>query len=165
MLGGGIMKPVLVAGLGNPLQGDDGAGCAVVELLQRAPFREQVPEEVEVADLGTPGVGFINLVLGRRRVIIVDAAQMGRPPGQFVRLAPELIHHGSSPRSFSLHAPSVAESFQLAEALKLDMPDTVILGIQPAFIGWRFGLSPQVQSAVPQVAKAVLEEVGAYHGE
>ncbi len=159
------VKPVLIAGLGNPLQGDDGVGCAVAELLQQTPFGERVPAEVEVLDLGTPGVGLINLLQGRRRVIIVDAAQMGRLPGEFVRLVPEQIRLDSSIRSFSLHAPGIADSLLLAEALQLHMPDIVIFGIQPAFVGWRSQLSPEVQSAVPGVTKAVLEEVGAYHGE
>lgn len=159
------MKPVLIVGLGNPLQGDDGVGCAVAEVLQAPPFGERVPAYVEVMDLGTPGVGLINFVEGRKRVIIVDAAEMSRAPGDVTRFVPEQIRLESSVRSLSLHAPGIADSLLLAQALKLRLPDIVIFGIQPAFIGWRSGLSPAVQSAVPRVVEAVLEEVGAYHGE
>lgn len=159
------VKPILVAGLGNPLQGDDGVGCAIAEVLQAPPFRERVPEDVQVMDLGTPGIGLINFVEGRKRVIIVDAAEMGRVPGEVARLVPEQIRLGCSVRSFSLHAPGIADSLLLAQALNLRLPDIVIFGIQPSFIGWRSGLSPAVQSAVPRVVEAVLEEVGAYHAE
>ncbi len=159
------MKPVLIVGLGNPLQGDDGVGCAVAELLQATPNRERVPDAVQVIELGTPGVGLINFVQGRKRVIIVDAAEMGRAPGEFACLVPEQIRPDNSLRSFSLHAPGVSDALLLAQALKLRLPQIVIFGIQPAFIGWRSGLSPAVQSAVPRVVEAVLEKVGAYHGE
>jgi hydrogenase maturation protease len=161
----GIVKPVLIVGLGNPLQGDDGVGCAVAEVLQATSFHERVPEEAEVMDLGTPGIGLINFVEGRNHVIIVDAAEMGRAPGEVIRLVPEQIRLEASVRSLSLHAPGIADSLLLAQALNLRMPEIVIFGIQPAFIGWRSGLSPAVQSAVPRVVEAVLEEVGAYHAE
>jgi hydrogenase maturation protease len=165
MVIGGTVKPVLIVGLGNPLQGDDGVGCAIAEVLQATPFRERVPEEVQVMDLGTPGIGLINFVEGRKRVIIVDAAEMGRVPGEVARLVPEQIRLDRSIRSFSLHAPGIADSLLLAQALNLRLPDIVIFGIQPSFIGWRSGLSPAVRSAVPRVVEAVLEEVGAYHAE
>ncbi len=165
MVIGSAVKPVLIVGLGNPLQGDDGVGCAVAEALQATAFHERVPEEVQVIDLGTPGIGLINFVEGRNRVIIVDAAEMGRAPGEVARLVPEQIRLDGSVRSFSLHAPGIADSLLLAQALNLRLPEIVIFGIQPAFIGWRSGLSPAVQSAVPRVVDAVLEEVGAYHAE
>ncbi len=159
------MKPILIVGLGNPLQGDDGVGCAVAEALQKTPFVERLPDTVEVIDLGTPGIGLINFVQGRERVIIADAAQMGRAPGDFMRLEPKQLRPEGAAPSFSLHAPGIADSLMLAQALQLRLPDIVIFGVQPASIGWRYGLSPAVQSAVPRVAEAVLDQVGAYHGE
>lgn len=158
------MKPILVLGLGNPLQGDDGVGCAVAEALAAAALGP-LPDEVEVLELGTPGVGLINYLEGRERVVIVDAAEMRRPPADVVRFTPDEIRLGDPTRSFSLHAPGIVDSLLLAKALNMPLAPIVIFGIQPAFIGWRSGLSPEVQAAVPRAVQAVLTEVGDKHGE
>ncbi len=151
------IKSILVLGLGNPLQGDDGIGGAVVAELERRPL----PGDVEVLDSGTPGIGLVNLLDGRTRVIIVDAADMGRAPGEVVRLTPDQVRPDPSMRSFSLHAAGLADALMLAQTLGLRLPEITIYGVQPAFIGWRQGLSPEVEAAVPRVVEAVWNQVGA----
>ena len=73
----------LIIGLGNPLRGDDGVGVRVAQILGN----HTLPDGVEVLDGGTQGLGIVNLMEGRQRVILVDAAEMGRSPGEFVCFA------------------------------------------------------------------------------
>jgi len=155
------MKPILILGLGNPLQGDDGVGCRVVQELER----RTLPDDVEVMDGGTPGVGLVNLFEGRQRVIIVDAAEMGLPPGQFKRFQPEAVVLTGSAERFSLHRSGVADALALARALGLALPKIIFFGVQPAQVGWGQTLSPAVEATVTQVVEAVLREAGANHGE
>ena len=77
----------LIIGLGNPLRRDDGVGVRVVELLAA----RDLPAGVEVVDGGTPGLGLVPLLEGRQRVILVDAADLGREPGAFVRFTLDQI--------------------------------------------------------------------------
>ena len=64
----------LIIGLGNPLRGDDGVGVRVVQALaERA-----LPAGVEVVDGGTQGLGLVSLLEGQKRVILVDAADVGK---------------------------------------------------------------------------------------
>ena len=84
-------KPVLVAGCGNLLFGDDGFGCAVIEHLER----QGAPEEVCLADGGT---GIRKLLftlclspLRPRRLLIVDAIDAGREPGEWFEIDPSEI--------------------------------------------------------------------------
>jgi hydrogenase maturation protease len=149
------MKPILILGLGNPLQGDDGVGCRVVQALEG----RTLPGDVEVMDGGTPGVGLLNLFEGRRRVIIVDAAEMGEAAGSVVRFRPEDVTLTGSAQRFSLHRSGVADALALARELKLELPEIVVFGVQPERVDWGEGLSPHVQAAVPQVIEAVLNHV------
>ena len=150
-----VLRPVLVLGLGNPLQADDGVGCRVAEALEE----RQLPPGVEVMDAGTPGVGLINLLEGRQRAIIVDAAEMGRPAGEVVRFRPEDVVLTGSTERFSLHRTAVADALALAHALNLPLPEIVFFGVQPGYVGWRDELSPEVAAAVPGLVAAILDEV------
>jgi hydrogenase maturation protease len=154
-----VSHPVLVLGLGNPLQADDGVGCRVIEALEGALTGRELPPGVEVMDAGTPGVGLINLMEGRQRAIIVDAAEMGRQPGEVVRFRPEDVTLTGSTERFSLHRTAVADALALAHALNLPLPEIVFFGVQPGTIGWRDELSPEVAAAVPGLVDAILEEV------
>ena len=149
------MKPTLIIGLGNPLQGDDGVGCRVAEALEDC----VLPPDVDVVDGGTPGVGLINLFEGRQRVVVIDAAEMGREPGTVMRFRPEDVSLTGSTDRFSLHRSGVADAIHLAQALKIDLPEIDVYGIQPALVEWNAALSPQVEAAVTQVVAAVLNQI------
>jgi hydrogenase maturation protease len=149
-----IRHSTLVLGLGNPLQGDDGVGIRVVEELER----RQLPDHVEVMDGGTPGVGLINLMEGRSRVVIVDAAEMDRAPGEVVRFRVEDVKLTGSSARFSLHRSGVAEALALAEALGVPLPEIVVYGVQPAQVGWGEGLSSETAAAIPALVETIIQE-------
>jgi hydrogenase maturation protease len=154
------MKPILILGLGNPLQGDDGVGCRVAQELEQGTLEQRtLPDDVEVMDGGTPGIGLLNLFEGRECVIIVDAAEMGRAPGEVVRFRPEDVTLTGSAQRFSLHRSGVADALALARALKLTLPEIVVFGVQPKRVDWNDSLSPEVQAAMPRVIDAVLKQV------
>jgi hydrogenase maturation protease len=67
----------VVLGLGNILLGDEGVGVHVVEELRRAGGLE----DVELVDGGTAGLSLLPVFDGAGLVVVVDAADDGRPPG------------------------------------------------------------------------------------
>ncbi len=143
----------LIVGLGNPLRGDDGIGPRVVEeLLQR-----ELPDNVEVVDGGSGGLDLLQLLENREQAVVIDAARMGRDPGQFTRFTPEEVH--LSPRSFSPHHASLVEVMTLAHALGLSLPQIIVFGVQPAKMDWGEGLSPNVENALPELIDAILQEI------
>jgi len=145
----------LVLGLGNPLRGDDGVGPWIVAELNR----RGLPEGVTALDGGTGGLDLLQVLEGWERVVVVDAADVGQTPGRFVRFKPEQARLSKTVDPFSLHHAGLAEVLALADALGQELPDMVILGVQPARIGWGAGMSPAVQAALPALAEAVLEEI------
>jgi hydrogenase maturation protease len=68
---------VSVIGLGNVFLGDDGFGPLVVETFR---WEYTYDPEVEVLDLGTPGLDLAPYLYGRKLVIIVDAVHSKMPP-------------------------------------------------------------------------------------
>lgn len=149
------MKPILILGLGNLLQGDDGIGCHVAQALET----RALPPHVEVLDAGTPGIGLLNLIEGRARVIIVDAAELGLEPGAWRRFEAQALALTGAKERFSLHRSGIADALALARELKLTLPPIVVFGVQPARVEWSEQLSPPVQAALSQVVAAVLHQV------
>jgi coenzyme F420 hydrogenase subunit delta len=150
-------KDILILGVGNPLFGDDGFGPAVAEELER---RGRVPPFAAVLDVGT-GVREIlfDLILSPKRpkeVIIVDALDCGREPGEVFKVkideVPQIKSH-----DFSLH---LAPSLNLLQELRESAGVTVtILAAQTESIPEivTAGLSAPMQRAVVEAADYISE--------
>jgi hydrogenase maturation protease len=147
---------VLVVGFGNPLRADDGIGVRAVEALLAC----ALPAGVEVLEGGAGGPDLVNLLDGRQRAILVDAALLGRRPGEFLRLALEELHLQSDNGPVSMHAAGLRDGLRLAQALELLPPDVVIYAMQPECLEWRSGLSREVEAALPGMVAEVLAEIG-----
>jgi hydrogenase maturation protease len=80
------MTSVLVAGLGNILNGDDAFGVEVAQRLLRRPQ----PEGVRVVDFGIRGLDLTYALLdGCRAAVLVDVAQRGEAPGTITVVEPD----------------------------------------------------------------------------
>ncbi len=146
----GSAKTTLVLALGNPLRGDDGIGAAVLSALPA------VPPAVTLLEGGTPGLELVLTLRGYDRVIILDAADMGQPPGTWRRLTPDCLQASDPALRGTLHDAGLAEALTLGAALGVLPPEIIILGIQPGEIGWSPGLSPPVVEAIPALCEAIM---------
>jgi hydrogenase maturation protease len=153
----GEVKQVLILGLGNPLLGDEGIGVRVVEELKRL----ELPDGVAVVEGGTAGLGLIGLMEGYQRVIIVDAADMGHPPSRVVRFTPSEAQFKMAEAPLSLHQIGLGEVLALAKALEVAPAELVIIGVQPSRTEGGVGLSSEVEEAIPQIIRIILDELDA----
>lgn len=151
----------LVLGLGNPLRQDDGVGPRVVEELAR----QGLPDGVTALDGGTAALDLLWMLQGWDRVVVVDAAAMGREPGRFVRFTPDDARLREAQGGFSPHSAGLAEALNLARVLEQPLPYVVVFGVQPERIGWGQGISPCVEAALPALLEAILREVGEDHAQ
>jgi hydrogenase maturation protease len=149
----------LVLGLGNAFRGDDGVGPAVVQELNR---RVLSPGETDFLDGGTPGLETALLLEGYGRAIIVDAAELGRRPGEWSRLefGGGAEPPGDLPGATSLHQAGLAEALILGSTLKILPERLTIYGVQPLECGWSPGLSDPVRAAVTEVCRAIGDDLG-----
>jgi len=147
----------LVLGCGNELFGDDGFGPAVARRLQSRPER---PPSMVALDVGTSVRQVLfNVVLSPvkpRRIVVVDAVDMGRTPGDVWRIeAAELPAIKCD--DFSMHQlPTSNLLRELSELGGVDVTCVVaqVSGIPPEV---KAGLSAPVQRAVEEAAAGILE--------
>jgi hydrogenase maturation protease len=74
----------LVLGLGNVLMGDEGIGVHVVRALEQ----HTLPEGVVCLDGGTGGFTLLEPLQRADRIVLIDAAADGNPPGTVTRTTP-----------------------------------------------------------------------------
>jgi hydrogenase maturation protease len=151
----------LILGFGNPLHGDDGLGAYTVELL----LKSNLPPNVEVKDMGTPGFGLVSELESRRRVILVDAVHMGQISGSWRRFKPEEVRLLTEEHFYSLHQPGLANGLALAQALDILPDEIIIYGIEPSETDLLYGISPAVKQAVAEVVENILKELKNYGGK
>ena len=128
--------------IGNVLLGDDAVGCKVAELL----LEKKV---CGVLDCGTTPENHIAALRERppEALLIVDAADMGLPPGELRRLTLEeldaaaVTSHGVP---LSLLLSPFADAFEIA-----------VLGIQPATMQLGAPLSEAAEKAAHRVADLI----------
>jgi hydrogenase maturation protease len=150
-----------VLGLGNVLMGDDGFGPAVVRAFEAAYV---VGPDVEVVDLGTPGLDMTPWLADAERVIIVDTVNTGQAPGT-LRLydKQDLLRHAPSVR-VGPHDPGVKEALLALDFAGRGPTDVALIGIVPGHVGMNLDLTPAVSAmlsaAVALLAKT-LERFGA----
>jgi hydrogenase maturation protease len=145
-----------VIGLGNVLLGDDGFGPFVVELLRT---RYAFPPEVELLDLGTPGLGLISYLHGHDAVVIVDAvAGSGLPGDVRVYEEVELERMPTAPR-VSPHDPAVAEALSITRLAGNGPHDVCVVGVVPCSLELGAGLTEAVRAAADVTAEIVRQRV------
>ena len=136
-----------VWGIGNPLLKDDGAGLEVVRLLEQMGLKGFSLRSCELA----PGNYLATLKReAPRRFILVDASDMGLPPGS-VRRFP--LSRVDSP-TFTSH------DLPLDQLLERALPSgcySCVIAIQPESTDFYVGLSEAVQKTASEVARLIAE--------
>jgi len=149
------MKKTLVLGVGNLLLSDDGVGVHVIQRLQAAhPF----PEEVQVVDGGTCGLDLLQFLEGIERLIIIDAARLGEPPGTVARMEGDQVPAFLSLKT-SLHEIGLPELLFTAKLTDIYPQEVVVLAVQPESIETSLKLTPAVAARVDELVEMVIGEV------
>jgi hydrogenase maturation protease len=150
-----LSEDVLVLGIGNPLMGDDGVGIRVIEILKQEPL----PAGTQVEEAGLPGWGLPAWFEGRSSVILVDAVQMGREPGEWKRFNARDIQIILEDSALSLHQSDLACGLALSQALNVLPENLVLYGIQPAETATGAVLSPDVDIKLPDIVESIRNDL------
>ena len=144
----------VVLGLGNTLHTDDGVGPQAVERLRSDP---RVPANVSLVEGGTLGLELLPYVWDCSHLLVLDAVDVGRPPGTVIRLSGEELR--TLPGKASAHQLGVADLLVALRVLADRTPEVVLLGVQPASTEWGTELSAAVATALPALADAAIAEL------
>ena len=132
----------LLLGIGNPRHGDDALGPVFARAFRHPGWR--------CFNAATAPENFTGLVrrLHPDTLVLLDAADLGMPPGTLQRLDPSAIAYGD----FGTHAGSLG---QLAAYLSDGAGRVIILGIQPGPTTPGTRLSPPVRAALKTLARSL----------
>lgn len=142
----------LVVGLGNPLMTDDGIGLAA---LARLDSEWDLPEGVELIDGGIWGLRLLPEIEDAGRLLLIDAIDVDRSPGEVIVLEIEEIPMFLSAK-LSPHQVGVRDVLALA-ALRGRLPaETVAMGIQPARIEMGTEISDEAKASMDELLERVI---------
>lgn len=147
-------KPVLIVGVGNLIQRDDGFGVHVVRKLAD----EELPEDVELFDGGTLGPEMLPWLEGRDKVVFIDAVNADMEPGKLFRFKPGDLQYQMQEKT-SIHEIGLIDTLSMAELMGTAPRDVVIIGVQPKVVDWGEELSPELQNVIPKVINLVKNEI------
>lgn len=148
---------LLVMGCGNILRGDDALGPRLIRRL----FAEGVPQGVRLVDGGTAGMDVAFQMQGAARVVIVDAAMTGNPPGTLYRVPGEEL--AELPPASGLHTHSFRWDHALAFGRWLLGPkcptDVTVLLVEVKDVAPGEDLSPEAMRGLEDVVALLRTEL------
>ena len=142
--------------VGNPARGDDAAGALAAPHL-----RANLPEGVDLAELGGEPADLLERLKGAGRAYILDACVSGGAAGGVTRFdvaSAPLPAHGFS---LSSHGLGLADALELARALGVLPPTCVVFAIEGAAFDPGGAPTKGVTSRARRAAELVLQELGA----
>ena len=146
------MKKVLVMGIGNTLLQDDGVGVHVTELFKSS--HEPTPN-LDVIDGGTIGLSLLPEIEDADAVIIVDASEIGEPPGAMRIFRNQEIDQQLSGKRRSVHEVALYDLFSAAAIRGRSPRERVLIAIQPACTEWGLDPTPEVKASIPLACEAI----------
>jgi hydrogenase maturation protease len=153
--GEGIVTPrILVAGIGNVLLQDDGFGPHAIAHLHS---EYEFSDDVELLDLGTPGLDFVDYLAGRDVLILLDALATGGAPGEIRAFDSEQIRRQLPSLRLSAHQPCLQETLFTAETAGVSPGEILLIGVTGAGFDVSTSLSDKVAAAMPRVLELVAD--------
>ncbi len=126
-------KRICVIGLGNVFLGDDGFGPLFIEVF-RCEY-EHGPN-VEVLDLGTPGLDLGPYLYNRELVIVIDAVHADGPPGTLSVLREEDFVSRSAKLRITGHDPGLWQSLAHLRLAGIAPMELIVLGVNAKSFGF-----------------------------
>ena len=136
---------IAILGIGNDLRSDDGLGLYIIEKLNIDDSR------VMIENVGSVPEGFARPLaeFGANRVIMVDAADMRKPPGHIELITKDRIG------GINISTHSMPLSFLMMYLEQETGGETILIGIQPKSIQFGEGLTPEIQEAVDKTLNSL----------
>ena len=149
-----MTSSTLLLGLGNTLLSDEAVGPRVVERMQA---EADATDGIRYLDGGTLSFTLAVPIAECRRLIVVDAAAMGTPPGTVRVFEGEAMDRQLSLHAKSVHEVSLADLLDIARLTDSLPPHRALVGIEPAEVDWGSELTPAVQTAIPEAMVRIRE--------
>jgi hydrogenase 3 maturation protease len=144
-----LQGKLVLVGIGNSLKADDGLGLALVQRLKNK-------TQAVCIDAGNTPENYLGQILKENpdAVMLVDAAQLGLPPGQYRVLQPtEIVNCGLTTHDVSGRL--------FIEFLQNETKASIMmLAIQPQTVAMGEKISESVLNALDELETVFIEAIG-----
>jgi len=151
------MKTIII-GLGNPILGDDAAGCRVAEAVEEQ-IKAMNCQDVEVEQFYRGGIALMERLIGYDQALIIDTVQgMGGPIGKIRSLTMDDL---PTQTVDSPHDSTLKSALELGRQLGEKLPDKIDIIAVEIKSEFEFSeqLTPPVAEALPLLVNMALEWV------
>jgi hydrogenase 3 maturation protease len=147
-------KKIAILGIGNDLRTDDGLGPYIVNSIK---FDNP---NVMIENVGSVPEGFARPLadFGASRIIMIDAADMRKPPGHIELVTKDRIG------GITISTHSLPLSFLMMYLEQETGGQTILLGVQPRSIEFGEGLNPEIEAVAEDIISS-LEQLLKEHYE
>jgi hydrogenase maturation protease len=143
-------KHIVVLGLGNLLNSDEGVGVHAVRVMQNE-WSARFPH-VEFVDGGTLGLNLLPWVENATHLLLLDSINAKQPPATLIEMTREEIPLFAQVK-MSIHQLTFQEVLGIAK-MRGKLPAHVhLIGVQPASLEISTALSAAVQARVPEILR------------
>jgi hydrogenase maturation protease len=143
-------------GAGNTIMADEGIGPRCVEALHEW---FEFPENVELMDVGTIGLGMLDYLRDFTHIIVLDAAKdTGHLPGTVVIFTPEDL--AQKQVLHSAHDMRFVDVLKSAKLMGIDLEYVIIVTVQiKSMSEWVLDLTPEVKAAIPVACACAMQQL------
>ncbi len=122
---------ILILGVGNLLWADEGFGVRCAETLVQ---RYRWPETVTILDGGTQGIYLLPYLQAASHLLILDAADFGKPPGTLLVARDNALPAYWNREQLSLHQMGMNDLLACAQLTGQVPQHITLIGVQPVVL-------------------------------
>ena len=144
---------MVIIGIGNVLQKDDGLGVyAASYLFENYTFSQ----EIEIINGGIEGIHLFNVLENNSHVVVLDCLQLNDSPASIYAIpAKEISGYGLN--NGGAHEIGILQCMDMMELQGKEIPEAIVIGIIPGEVTFSFGLSDEIVEAFEGYISVVLQ--------
>ncbi|MFT5661525.1 MAG: hydrogenase maturation protease [Sulfurimonas sp.] len=144
---------MVIVGIGNVLQKDDGLGVYAATYLHE---NYTFSPEVEIINGGVEGIRLYNVLEDNSHVVILDCLQLDDTPASIYAIpAKEISGYGLN--NGGAHEIGILQCMDMMELQGKEIPESIVIGIIPASVTFEFGLSQELVDAFEGYISVILQ--------
>ena len=149
---------MVILGIGNVLQKDDGFGVYAATYLNDNYLFSQ---DITVINGGVEGIKLLNVFIENDKVLILDTIELKDTPGSLY-VIPTYELGGFGLNSGGAHEVGVLQCLDMLELQGEPLPEAFVLGIVPEEVTFDIALSQTLKDAFEGYIEVVLNKLKSY---
>ncbi|MFY9141704.1 HyaD/HybD family hydrogenase maturation endopeptidase [Sulfuricurvum sp.] len=133
---------IVVLGVGNILEEDDGVGIYAAAFLSA---NYTFSHDLQIINGGVEGINLLNLFLENDHIIILDTINLDDAAGSIYNI-PSYELSGYGLNSGGAHEVGVMQCLDMIELMGHPLPESNVIGIVPKSITFHMGLSLELEN-------------------